>query len=317
MKKYAAFVACSFWAILLLSNALSVAHAQNYVRYNVQINSDGSAAWVITQAADLNATLDSWQSFQQRVTNIVNDAANQTTREMSVENDSMQMQTTWDTASRTTVYQFTWLNFSLLQSGKIIFGDIFQRQDIFSQLYGDGELEITYPSSFQVESVTPKPNGGNTQPQTLDWLGTQFFVNGNPSITLTEPTSTPTPNKNANGGNAQAYLILYVVLTAAAVTTLSAVFLVYRRSKRQTRKSETSMPMNTPIVQSQEEKILELLASNGGNLYQSAITEQCKFSKAKTSQLLTALEKKGAVRRYKKGRDKIVTLAQYSKGESP
>jgi uncharacterized membrane protein len=42
------------------------------------------------------------------------------------------------------------------------------------------------------------------------------------------------------------------------------------------------------------------------------IAEQCRFSKAKTSQLVAALEQKGVVRRYKKGRDKIVTLANQS-----
>ena len=48
---------------------------------------------------------------------------------------------------------------------------------------------------------------------------------------------------------------------------------------------------------------------------QSAIVEQTKFSKAKTSQLLTSLEKRGNITRYKKGRDKIVNLKRTGKGE--
>jgi uncharacterized membrane protein len=43
---------------------------------------------------------------------------------------------------------------------------------------------------------------------------------------------------------------------------------------------------------------------------QSDINDALKFSKAKTSQLLAALEKKGDITRYKKGRDKIVNLAE-------
>jgi len=56
-----------------------------------------------------------------------------------------------------------------------------------------------------------------------------------------------------------------------------------------------------------------VLRSNGGSAYQSTIIEQCKFSKSKTSELLSALEKKGTVRRYKKGRDKIVSLNEPAK----
>jgi uncharacterized membrane protein len=72
-----------------------------------------------------------------------------------------------------------------------------------------------------------------------------------------------------------------------------------------------------PIVESEEGKILRALQASGGSAYQSAITDQCRFSKSKTSQLLTALEKRGVVIRYKKGRDKIVTLTEQwkTKGE--
>ena len=48
---------------------------------------------------------------------------------------------------------------------------------------------------------------------------------------------------------------------------------------------------------------------------QSAIAEQCRFSKAKTSQLLAVLEQKKVITRYKKGRDKIVTLNERVTGE--
>jgi uncharacterized membrane protein len=71
------------------------------------------------------------------------------------------------------------------------------------------------------------------------------------------------------------------------------------------------------VVETEEDKILKSLRLHGGSQFQSAITESCRFSKAKTSQLLSALEKKGLVTRYKKGRDKIVTLTEQGKGESP
>ena len=75
------------------------------------------------------------------------------------------------------------------------------------------------------------------------------------------------------------------------------------------------MASTVTLLETEEEKVVKVLRSNGGSAYQSAITEQCRFSKAKTSQLLSALEAKGVVQRYKKGRDKIVNLNEQAKGE--
>ena len=44
---------------------------------------------------------------------------------------------------------------------------------------------------------------------------------------------------------------------------------------------------------SEEDKVLKLLKSFGGNMRQSEITEKSRFSKAKTSQLLTGFREKG------------------------
>jgi uncharacterized membrane protein len=75
------------------------------------------------------------------------------------------------------------------------------------------------------------------------------------------------------------------------------------------------MPAESAGVETEEGKILKLLKSSSGSLRQSAIVEQCRFSKAKTSQLLALLEKKGIITRYKNGRDKIVNLTERVKDE--
>jgi uncharacterized membrane protein len=89
-------------------------------------------------------------------------------------------------------------------------------------------------------------------------------------------------------------------------------FYTFRRRKK--KEAKTAKPPEfpgLPGIESDEEKIVKLLKSSSeSSLYQSAITEQCRFSKAKTSQLLAVLENKGMIRRYKKGRDKIVVLVQ-------
>lgn len=69
-------------------------------------------------------------------------------------------------------------------------------------------------------------------------------------------------------------------------------------------------PRVTLGIEDDEDKVVRLLRAAGGRLYQSTITKQCGFSKSKTSQLLTAMERKGIVKRKKRGREKLVTLIE-------
>jgi len=83
------------------------------------------------------------------------------------------------------------------------------------------------------------------------------------------------------------------------------------RSKQKTKEVSTAATFaGTTLIESDEEKIIKVIRNSGGVLNQTAIAEQCRFSKAKTSQLLASLEQKGVIKRFKKGRDKIVTLAE-------
>jgi len=296
-----------FFAVSLLQ----VTNAQEFVQYKVHINTDGSASWIITQASGLNGTIDSWKGFQERVDNLVSSAANQTQRTMNVDPNSLQLNTVWENQSQTTEYQFTWLNFSSIQGDRIIFGDVFHVNGFFKQLYGDGELQIVYPQNYTISSVSPMPNGGNNLPDTMDWLGTDFFANGNPSVVLVLSAPLPSPITNSTGWSL--YITLGLVLSVAAIV-FSVSFYLFRRSRSQkTASSPTISPAAMPILESEEGKILKAIQASGGSAFQSALKDQCQFSKSKTSQLLTTLEKNGVVRRYKKGRDKIVTLTEQSK----
>jgi uncharacterized membrane protein len=309
---------CFVLTVLFLFALLYRAQAQTYIQYKVQVNIDGSASWTITQILNINGTVDTWEGFQQRVTSLIDAAANQTQREMSLDPNSLSLSTNISTnQSKTVEYLFTWQNFSITQNGQITFGDVFRVNGFFNQLYGDGGLQIRYPATYAVKSVSPVPDEKDYSTQTLEWLGTQFFVNQNPSITLAASSATPSPSPNqaTNSNDWQPYALISLV-SALAVAVSMAVFYVARRRKRKTKELTEAIKLaDMPAIESEEQKIVKIIQSNGGSAFQSSITEQAKFSKAKTSQLLTALEKKGVVRRYKKGRDKIVTLAERGKGE--
>jgi uncharacterized membrane protein len=287
--------------LALLVLPICRAQGQDYVEYNVRISDDASAVWRIIQVSDINAPIDTWIGFQQRILDLVDSAASASHREMGLDSDSMQIDTVISGESKTTEYLFTWLNFSTIQNQLIAFGDVFRVENFFTKLYGDSSLKITYPPNFAVKSVSPEPNQRDNQTQTLEWYRTQDFLSRNPSIVLTSGN----PAENSNGGNWLSYLTVGVV--TVAVGAAIALFFVLKRRKSMAKQVATTST-TTSLVESDEDKIIKIIKLSGGTVRQSLITEQSKFSKAKTSQLLAALEQKGVVTRVKKGRDKIVTL---------
>lgn len=320
--KFQVIVSALVLCLIVLVTPICGAQSQaNVVQYSIVLNGDGSAFWTITQVMSINSTTDTWNGFMQRALSLVAAAAVQTEREMAVDNSSFEMSTTnfQDSQSKTTEYLFTWLNFSIMQSASLTFGDIFRIKNFFGQLYGDGTLQVAYPPTYVVQSVSPSPNQRNDSQHLLEWLGTQFFVNGNPSITLTlsSPTTQQTGGSTPSraGTEWQLYVLIGVIVAAAFSTFLAAFYLIRRRRSKTSDLAEAVALANASILESEEQKVLKVLRSHGGSMFQSAITEECRFSKAKTSQLLSALERKGVVRRYKKGRDKIVTLVERGQDE--
>jgi uncharacterized membrane protein len=202
-------------------------------------------------------------------------------------------------------YQFEWANFSRIDGNWMLIGDVFEVKDFFSRLYGDGAVYVTYPSQYSVETVLPAPYEQNASTQTLTWLGTADFSSGQPSIVLKENSASST-----SADTMRQYAILITVLVIIAAGLSLGFYMFRRRGKKNAPVTSIPRLANLSTMEDSEEKILKLLESSGGSLHQSAIADQCKFSRAKTSQLLTELEKKAIIKRYKKGRDKVVVLQE-------
>jgi len=292
-------IVAAFLTLLVLP--ICRAQGQNYVEYNVRVNDDGSAAWRIIQVSDINGPLDTWMEFQQKILDLAESAATASQREMELDSDSMQIDTVISGESKNTEYTFIWLNFSTIQNQMITFGDVFRVENFFARLYGDSSLKITYPANFAVNSVSPEPNERDNQTQMLVWYRTQDFLSGNPTIVLTNGN----PAENDNTRNR---LLSIAVLVAIAVAGVSVALFFILKRRKSAEKTEAAASPAASLVESDEDKIIKIIKSSGGTVRQSVINEQAKFSKAKTSQLLTALEQKGVVMRVKKGRDKIVSL---------
>ena len=279
--------------------------AQNYYEYNVQVQSDGTANWTVIQFSNANATVDSFDMFQQKVFDLVDASSSLTHRAMTVDVNSLQINTTVVADSKTTEYSFTWGNFSVVRANQLVIGDVFQVNNFFGQLYGDAALQLGYPAEYTVKNVTPTPY--LQQNNELQWSRTQDLTSNPVNIVLV--------NNNQSGPSTNSNWQLYVAVIAASVVSIGVIlFGVYRFKRRKNNYAPASSEGVSALL-SEEDKVLKLLKASGGSMRQSQITEQSRFSKAKTSQLLAVLEKNGSITRYKSGRDKIVTLKERVKGE--
>jgi uncharacterized membrane protein len=283
------------------------AYCQDYVDYRIQLNVDNSAGWTITKVSDINASIDV-ENFPTRVTTLIDAASAQTQREMVLNVDSLQVsdEISWETQSRTTVYVFIWQNFSTNENGNIETGDVFVTPDFFSTLFGDGAIQITYPSTYSVQSVAPTPGVRDDSARWLKWFRTQDFINGNPNLAFGII-------QNEESNEWQPYAIIGAVLTVVIAALLVGFYLIKARKSKARTSAKTYV--GTTVLESDEEKIIKLIRSSGGSMRQSEITERCRFSKAKTSLLLAVLEQNKVITRYKRGRDKIVTLSERVAGD--
>lgn len=288
--------------LLVLLVFLKTGQSGDFVKYAVQVHEDGTATWQITQVLDVNSSIDSWNDFQERILSLVNVAENLTGREMSILQESIQMGITisWETRSKTVVYTFTWVNFTVVNGNQETIGDVFGVTDFFTRLYGDGSLQLSYPESCAVVQVSPVPNEQDNASRTFTWYRTVDFITGKPKIVLRFGQS-----ELAAGPSGALLASVGLGMVAVASSIMAVVYLV---KKRKATKTKSSGADELTRAESEENKILEVLKANGRPMQQSLIVEKCGFSKAKASQLLKALEQRGIVRRYKRGRDKIVVL---------
>jgi uncharacterized membrane protein len=279
------------------------------LEYSIQVVNDGSATWTVTQTLGINSSIETLETLQNRITTLVNASESATGRAMAASVDSLTF--TESGSYVEAVYKFQWENFSEVEGEQIIIGDVFQVPNFFSQyLYGDGAVYLSYqPDYVVVGPVQPPPSTRNDSIQLLSWLGTADF-NGGTRIVLEEKSATPGLSVSFEEDAA-----LIAILAAIAIGSVG--FYVLRHNRKNKLKApETAELRSLSGIESDEDKAVKLIKSSGGSLRQSAITDRLGFSKAKTSQLLAVLEHNGVIRRYKRGRDKIVVLAEENKGET-
>lgn len=302
MKRAIAFLAVAI-ALLLPASALA---SVDYVSYNISIYGDGSALWTIIHVTDIDTVVDDWEDFEQKLVSTINDAAEKIERNMMLDFSSLEMSTEihWETSSKTIKYVFLWENFSKVDDGQVNFGDVFS-ESFFSLLYGDGELYVTYPAEYLLSAVSVDPNEIDESARTLHWYRTQDFLVGSQIILLETDT----------GSNGLLNLFTLSLLGSGGIGIVVIVFLISKQRRKQKEKfAESEKLPSIREYESDQDKILRLLESSGGNLKQSDVSNILRFSRAKTSLLLSEMEKNNLVRRIKKGKTKIIFRVESKEG---
>jgi len=275
--------------------------------YRIEIRDDGSATWIVVQTGmNINASLSTLEELQNKVALLVETARNETNRNMTADIDSVK--SAFSGLNVIVEYKFFWENFAKIENDKIMISDVFQVKDFFLRLYGDGEIYLTYPSQYVVETASPLPYERDDSIRMLKWLKTADFTERLPIIVLKKETV----SKDFLWLIQQNSVVI-ASLILVTIGVFTSFYALKHRKRNVNNTAETPLFADDLHIESDEEIIIKLLKSSGGKMYQSRVAGQCKFSKAKTSQLLSALENRGAVSRLKKGRDKIVFLVKENK----
>ncbi len=279
---------------------------QGQVEYAVQIKTDGLATWTVKRNIMTNETYEDLGQFQIKVQVLVETVKNNISRDMSAEVISI---TSTVFGSYIVVeYEFNWRNFGKVENSSIVIDDVFQAQNPFLLLYGDGRVLISYPEAYEVETVEPSPSKHDESLHELEWPGALDFQGQKVKIVLIEKEYPTETNENAWQN-----LVLAIILFSTIVGLSMLIIYMKRRNKKERQNDkDTSLPRSLEL-ESAEDRIVKMLRSSGDRIRQSALVNHFGFSKAKTSQLLSALEKRKIVKRYKMGRDKIVVLVEKEK----
>jgi uncharacterized membrane protein len=269
-----------------------------HIEYNITINNDGSASWRIIHVTDIDSPAISWEEFEQKLHDIINDSSETTIRKMTLDTNSLEMNTeiNWETSSKTNEYIFLWENFSVVYDQQIILGDVFS-EHFFADFYGDGELYIYYPQEYTISSISPTPNEQNNQ--VLHWYRSQDF-SINPNIEFTQRTSPLTLSLSTSS-------IIILSSTVAGVFVIGFLILNHKRKQKD---KKTTQPQNNEWreILDSKNQVLQLLTESGGSSKQSEISSNLRYSRAKTSILLSEMEKDKQIRRDKIGKNKIVYI---------
>ncbi|MEM2129681.1 MAG: hypothetical protein QXZ70_03680 [Candidatus Bathyarchaeia archaeon] len=322
-RTYAGFAVILLLSVSLIGTGFCQTTLTESMSTRIEVRKDGTAAWIIENLfllkteedvtifqqymAEFEAQKQAYLSeFSTKTAGLVSRASVITGRSMNAEN----FQVTIDMVQTATAtygvitYRYDWVSFAKVEETRVTVGDVFEGG--FYLFQGD-VLTIQYPSDYAVTAVVPAPDETKSAERTLTWYGRRNFGAGEPTVILDEKAVSLIDDL-------QGYLPFVLVAVAAVAGGLAALYFFKRKKRRNGGDGSSSgsslLQATLKKMEDDEDKVIKLLKSANGQLYQSLIAKHCGFSTSKTSELLTTMENKGIITRKIKGREKLVTLIE-------
>jgi hypothetical protein len=232
--------------------------------------------------------------------------------------------------------RFVWSEFAADGSSRIRVGDAFRtpRGTWLPGLAADQTLTLVPPRGYGVNSAPIGPENG-----TLRWEGPIEFEPGYLTVTYRRGLqATTTIRTTAAPPDESGTPLLPVAAVAAFGVGLLVVFYVRSRGFSlpgdgggATGPAETeggeridTEPGGSPAganagideeLLSDEERVERLLEANGGRMRQAAIVTETRWSNAKVSQLLSAMDRENRVDKLRIGRENLISLPDEDVGD--
>ncbi len=336
-------LALSALAIVVLMTwmPVSVGYDSEYdTAYRVNLYGNGSAAWIIEQRIELKTQteVDDFSNtiaevsgnesemsfFSDRINSAVNDAVTATGRSMNASDFRISASIDDTITGRYGVveYSFRWSNFArICDNGSLLIGDV-----LTSGLYlpENSLLIIQIPDGYDAASVSPQPDSGENN--ALIWSGRRYLDSGEPSILVQQSSITGIPQSYLTAGLTVLALIIliYGALAFRRKRATAGMKIESRPEKDEGAKpvggvstDERGMPADVDSIEEMlkrdEDRVVELLRSRGGVMYQSDIVLEMGFSKSKTSMLINNLKDEGIIEKIMKGRRNLIRLKENAK----
>jgi hypothetical protein len=300
--------------VLLLPVALTgmaAAATPDYsITYTITVADDGSALWRVeyrtlllsdTDTTDFDAYARDLPTiylpqFRELMERSAAQAAVATGRNMQISGVTGDAVTQESPTGRygVVVYTARWDGFTR-PGATITLGDAFGGG---LYLEKDNSLVIRYPEGYTVAQAEPAPDDSRDG---LVWYGQRSFGAGEPRVVLEQPAFSLLP--------VVAGLVIVIVIAFAG-------FAFYRRRTKSSGNTPEEFPAPSPIsdteMMSIEDRIVQLLISHDGELFQSDIVRMIGLPKSTVSTVLNDLHAHGKIIKVKKGRENLIRLSPYS-----
>lgn len=308
----------------------------------IRVHENGSATWSVTVRLELdsNQSVEEFEAFQaefernqsafvsrfrDRMTGVVSNAATATNREMTA--TQFRAETGVEEVIRRwgyVTYRFRWEGFVPPESDTLTVGDVFQGGFFLEE---NDILIVEGPRGYETETVAPSADTGNrTQ---LQWDGPRSFADQRPRVTFAQPED-GSAGGDGSGSSGFPLPVVLVVLVAALV----AIGVTYVRRKRgdgttaapadgedeskgtaeQTTDSGAGAAAGDDLslgeLATDEDRVQQLLASEGGRMRQADIADRLDWSASKTSRVVSDMADEDKIEKLRIGRENVIDLVE-------